>query len=160
MKSGYHPEIDISDELDDINSAYYQSLIGILRWMVELGRIDITCEVSMMVSYMALPRLGHLEQLYHMFAYLKRCHNTELVFNPSDRSFNEGQFEEFDWSSSEYGDIREELPMNAPEPRGLGFVMLAYVDANHAGNVINRRSRAGYLIFLNNAPILDVQETS
>ena len=69
MKSGYRPEIDISDELDDAEAAHYQSLIGILRWMVELGRIDITCEVSMMPSHMALPRVGHLEQLFHLFAY-------------------------------------------------------------------------------------------
>ncbi len=153
LKSGYCPEIDVSDELDDVNLAYYQSLIGILRWMVELWRIDITCEVSMMASHMALPRSGHLEQLYHMFTYLKQCHNTELVFDPSDRSFNKGQFDKLDWSSSKYGDVQEELPMNAPEPRGLGFVMLAYVDANHAGNVITRRLQTGYLIFLNNAPI-------
>ena len=45
MKSGYRPEIDIRDELNDTKAAYYQSLIGILRWMVELGCIDITCEV-------------------------------------------------------------------------------------------------------------------
>ena len=56
--------------------------------MVELGRIDITCEVSMMSSHMALPRVGHLDQLFHMFAYLKRNHNTELVFDPSDREIN------------------------------------------------------------------------
>ena len=30
-KSGYHPEVNVSDELDDTNAAYYQSLIGILR---------------------------------------------------------------------------------------------------------------------------------
>ena len=84
MKSGYRPEIDISDELDDAEATYYQSLIGVLRWMVELGRIDITCEVSMMSSHMALLQVGHLEQLFHLFAYLKRSHNTEIVFDPSD----------------------------------------------------------------------------
>ena len=69
LRSGYRPEIDISDELDDTNAAYYQSLIGILQWMVELGRINITCEVSMMSSHMALLQVGHLEQLFHLFAY-------------------------------------------------------------------------------------------
>ena len=32
-------------------ASYFQSLIGILRWIFELGRIDIHCEVSMMVLY-------------------------------------------------------------------------------------------------------------
>ena len=30
----------------------------------------------------------------------------------------------------------------------------AYVDANHAGNMVNRRSHTGILIYVNNAPIL------
>ena len=43
--------------------------------------------------------------------------------------------------------------MNTSEPRGMGFTMTAYVDADHAGNVVTRRSRTGFLVFLNNSPI-------
>ena len=65
--SYYRPEIDISPELNATDAAYYQSLIGILRWMVELGRVDIMCmEVSMMSSSLALPREGHLNQVFHI----------------------------------------------------------------------------------------------
>ena len=56
LSSCYRPEIDISDELDAVKGAYYQSLIGVLCWMVELGRVDICLEVSMMSSHLALPR--------------------------------------------------------------------------------------------------------
>ena len=56
MLNEYRPEIDISPELTATDAAYYQSLIGILRWMVELGRVDITTEVSMLSSCLALPR--------------------------------------------------------------------------------------------------------
>jgi Reverse transcriptase (RNA-dependent DNA polymerase). len=56
ISSGYRPELDVSPELDSDDAAHYQSLIGILRWIVELGRIDICCEVSMMSSHLALPR--------------------------------------------------------------------------------------------------------
>ena len=41
IQTSYRPEIDTTSELNAIDSAYYQSLIGILRWMVELGRVDI-----------------------------------------------------------------------------------------------------------------------
>ena len=41
LSNGYRPELDSSPELDGSDGAYYQSLIRILRWMVELGRIDI-----------------------------------------------------------------------------------------------------------------------
>ena len=50
----YSPEIDSSEELNGVESTYYQSLIGILRWMVEMGRIDISTEVSMLSSYVAM----------------------------------------------------------------------------------------------------------
>ena len=57
MSNDYRPEIDVSPELDATDAAYYQSLIGILQWMVELGRVDICTEVSMLSSCLALPSL-------------------------------------------------------------------------------------------------------
>ena len=44
---GYRPELDDNPELELQDVTYYQSLIGILRWIFEMGRIDITREVSM-----------------------------------------------------------------------------------------------------------------
>ena len=55
----YRPEVDKSPELAPEDASYYQSLIGILRWMVELGRVDICCEVSMMSTQLAMSREGH-----------------------------------------------------------------------------------------------------
>ena len=80
IANGYRPELDISDECDVEDAHLYKSLIGTLRWMVELGRIDITCDLSMMSSFIAMPRVEHLEQLFHMFAYLKNHHNSRMVF--------------------------------------------------------------------------------
>jgi len=153
ISSNYRPEVDLSEELNDSDASYYQSLIGILRWMVELGRIDITCEVSMMSSHMAMPRKGHLDQLFHMFAYLKKCHNSELVFDPSEPPIEMNSFQHQDWTASEYGELQEQLPTNMPESRGIGFTMSAYVDSDHAGDVITRRSRTGYLVYLNSSPV-------
>jgi hypothetical protein len=49
---GHKPEIDESPEMDPTRANLYQSQIGILRWYVELGRIDIITEVSMMSTYL------------------------------------------------------------------------------------------------------------
>ena len=65
------PELDITPELDPSMASYYMSLIGILRWIVELGRVDICLEVSVMSSHMAMPREGHLAQLFLLFSYLE-----------------------------------------------------------------------------------------
>eukprot|EP00957_Ditylum_brightwellii_P077984 5927634-Ditylum_brightwellii.AAC.1 len=62
MRVSYRPELDITPALSPIDSAYYQSLIGMLRWIVELGRIDICLKVSMMPSHLAMPREGHMAE--------------------------------------------------------------------------------------------------
>jgi hypothetical protein len=151
--SGYRPETDVTPELSPSKAAYYQSLIGILRWIVELGRADITMETSSMASMMALPRQGHLQQLYHMFSFLKTKHNGVMVFDPTVPDINQSSFPKEDWSAAAYGECKEDKPTNAPKPRGLGMTMRAFVDSDHAGDIATRRSRTGFLIFLNSSPI-------
>ena len=53
LTTTYRPELDVSRELNVADASYYQSLIGILRWIVELGRVDVCLEVSMMSSHLA-----------------------------------------------------------------------------------------------------------
>ena len=77
--SDYQPEPDVSPELSLEKASYNQSLIGVLRWICELGRADITMEVSVMASMMVMPREGHLEQVFHIFAYLEQNHNSKMV---------------------------------------------------------------------------------
>ena len=48
---------------------------------------------------------------------------------------------------------KEEVPSNMPEPRGLGFIMHAKVDADHASDMMTRRSRTGFLVYLSCALI-------
>ena len=104
LTTTYRPELDVSRKLDETDAAYYQSPIGILRWIVELGQVDVCLDVSMMSSH--LPREGHLKQVLHIFAYLKKYHNTELVYDPSDPVVDEKYFERRDWASAEFWERR------------------------------------------------------
>ena len=97
-------------------AGYYQTLIGVLRWMVELGRVDITTEVSMVSSCLALPREGHLQALFHLFRYLELKHNALLAFDPSEPDFDMNNFVREDWSNTIYanerGELKEDVPTN------------------------------------------------
>ena len=75
------------------------------------------------------------------------------MFDPSDMEIRLDDFIEYNWSSSEFGEIEEAKPMNAPESRGMGFTMVAYVDTDHVGNVVTQRSRTRFLIFLSDSTI-------
>ena len=56
LSNGYRLETDVTVKLKTDGVQYYQDLVGILRWAVEIGRGDILLEVSMMSSHLALPR--------------------------------------------------------------------------------------------------------
>ena len=64
FESEYDPLMDSSAELGPFFLNYYETQVGVLRWMVELGGIDIITEVSMLASQLALPQEGHLEAVY------------------------------------------------------------------------------------------------
>ena len=81
--SNYTAEDDISPELDTEWANYYQHLIGILHWMLQLGRVDIITEVPILTSQMAALCMGHLDAALHVMSYLKMKHNAGLVYDPS-----------------------------------------------------------------------------
>ena len=41
IELAYQPELDSTAELKAEGVQYYQELVGVLRWAVELGRVDI-----------------------------------------------------------------------------------------------------------------------
>ena len=48
--------MDATNELDKDGIQFFQELIGMLHWMVELGCIDIMTKVLMLSSHLACPR--------------------------------------------------------------------------------------------------------
>ena len=107
----------------------------------------------MMWSDMALPREGYLKALLQIFTYLKKYHSAEMVYDPSQPEIDKAAFERKDWTSSEFGHLqgREELPPKIPEPCGIRLTVVAKVDAEHAANMVTRRSCTGFLVYLNSA---------
>jgi hypothetical protein len=98
----YQPELDVSNELGPELSSRYLQLIGIAQWAIELGRIDIHHEVSLLSQYQANPRVGHLKALYHVFAHMKSHLDIGCVsFDPKTPMVDESAFNNgADWNSS------------------------------------------------------------
>ena len=82
MSTSYHPSKDVTREMNAEGLHTYQELIGIIRWSIEIGRIDILLEVSLLSSHLALPRIGHLQAVYWIFGYLKQVPERRLYFDP------------------------------------------------------------------------------
>jgi hypothetical protein len=118
-----------------------------------LGRVDILVDTTKMSSYLASPREGHLQQVLHIFAYLKAHKRSTLVFDETEPSYNPEQSTKRYWSEF-YPGATDAIPHNAPEERGLSVSKTCFVDADHAGCRVTRRSHTGILIFVNRAPIM------
>ena len=58
----YRPELDSTECLNDELMTVFQNLMGMLRWICELGWIDIIHESTLLSQYMIQPRVGHLNQ--------------------------------------------------------------------------------------------------
>ena len=90
-----------------------------------------------------------------MFSYLEKQHNCEMVFDHTVPAFDKADFpkEILDNTvySNERGELKEEILNNLPTSFDNGFTMRVYVDSDHAGDLVTRRSRTGFLFFLNNA---------
>ena len=43
----YRQELDVTEECDKVQVQYYQILVGIMRWLCEIRRIDILTETSL-----------------------------------------------------------------------------------------------------------------
>jgi hypothetical protein len=153
LPTNYPPEVDVTIALKGDESSYFQSQIGVLRWIVELGRIDIITEVSCLASCLALPRRGHLEAVFHLYACLKKKTNGTVILDPTYPDIDLAQFNDgTDWSNF-YGQVKEAIPPKMPKPRGKSLVTRLFVDSDHAGDESTRRSRTGFILYLNNAPI-------
>jgi hypothetical protein len=86
--SGYIPKLDTSAELNNKDASFYQLQIGVLYWCVELGWINIVMKVSTLSWHLALPWEGHLDALFHLFAYLNKKHNAWITLDFLEFSIN------------------------------------------------------------------------
>lgn len=109
IPTNYRPELDMTPELGPELASRYMQLIGILRWATEIGRLDILLETALLSQYMAMPRRGHLNAVYHVFAYLAKNDSYRIAFDPRQVIVDKSAFErEANWI-----DFYGEVPISA-----------------------------------------------
>ena len=157
----YRPELESSALCSDELANVYQNIVGVARWLCELGRVDILHEISLLSQYLAQPRIGHLTQLLNVFYYLKHNSRSWMPLDPTSFDINwtpKGEEvspqERADAMLELYPDATDVLPADMPPPLGKPVNISVFVDADHAGNRVTRRSHTGIIIYCNLAPII------
>ena len=61
--------------------------------------------------------------------------------------------EDHDSWNEAYPNIKEEIPLDMPKPKGKPVRITVYVDADHAHDQITRRSITGIIVMINKTPV-------
>ena len=113
-----------NEEMEDMKKVPYRSAIGSLMYLATCTRPDIAYAVSMCASYMHNPGRKHWETVKGILAYVNATRSRGIIYGSRD-------------ASDEMKDV-----------------IYLYADADHAGNVDNRRSRTGYVTMLHGGAVL------
>ena len=101
---------------------------------MELGRIDIFAVVAVMSQYSESPQLGHPEGLYYMFEYLMKYDMSRVVFDLFQPKVDDSVFVSGTTDCKYfYGETKEELPPEMPDPLGKNSHTTCFVYDNHDG---------------------------
>lgn len=152
MSPDYHPELDNTPLLSDEDTSKYISIIGSLNWLITLGRLDIHYTTNSLSRFNMAPREGHLNAAIRDLSYIKTRPKGRIIFDTSYRPWSHTDEGKFDWTKY-YPNAEEEIPHDIPIALGKSVKITVYVDADHAHDLVTRRSVTGILILLNNTPI-------
>ena len=158
METGDHPEMDESEIMDDEGHRKYQMLMGILVWVVTIGRIDVAHSTSSLSRFTACPRKGHETRALRVFGYLKKRPNRRIVVDSRDPIYKGGEDAlDLDFTkelATNYPDSFEEIDVNLPEALIDEMEITVFVDSDHAHDKVSRRSITGIIIFVGRTPVI------
>ena len=154
LVKGDHPELDTSDLLDMEDAKIYQSLIGALQWVIQIGRFDVATAVMTMSRFRAAPRQGHMDRVKRIHGYISKMRHGVIRMRTEEPDYSDIPAKQYDWEYTCYHGAKEVLPENAPRPLGKRVVLTAYVDANLYHDLISGRSVTG-IIHLANKTVID-----
>jgi hypothetical protein len=140
LEQNDHPEMDDSPFLGQDEMQQFQSLIGAMQWAVLIGRLDVVTAVMSLSSFRAMPRRGHLERAKQIYGYLRKMKEARIRVLTNEPDYSDYQDPECDWSSSVYGNVKEIIPTDIPEPKGKYVTLSHYFDANLYHDMFTGRS--------------------
>ena len=155
MDKDDHPELDDSPLCGPDDTSKFQSIIGALQWTIQLCRFDVAQAVMSMSRFRHAPRVGHIDRIKRICGYLAKFPHAAIRFRtgiPNHEETYGSEPTQHDWSQTVYDSPSEDIPANAPTPKGKPVRMSTFVDANLMHDLVTGRSCTGILHFLNQTP--------
>jgi hypothetical protein len=153
MSEGYHHEIDDSPICTEDDSAKYRSIIGCCIWIIVLDGFEIAYATFAMSRFNMLPREGHLQAVKRILSHLKTFPKGIIIIDTSYPDYSMYPFMDHSNWMEFYPDASEEIPKDITPEKGPRVRMTVYVDADHAHDLVTRRSSTATLFMINNTSI-------
>jgi hypothetical protein len=109
-----------------VDQQFYQSCIGTLLYLSGWTRPDCSYAVSELSKHVTNPGVEHHQALMHLMGYIKRTADKKITYSRHPLR------DDYDFGLNELG---------------------GFVDASWAGCAETRKSKTGYVMFLNSGPI-------
>ena len=152
-----HPEMDTTPLLDLDGHRKFQMVLGMLQWLMSIGRPDLSQVVASLNRFGAAPREGHLELAIRAFGYIKQTPNKVIAIDsrPLPIHRNGPDFDALipDFLQ-DYPDAKEEIANHFPKPFGPAMETTILVDSDHAHDKATRKSLTGLLAYVGSTPVL------
>ena len=94
-----------------------------------------------------------MDRLKRIYGYIRSQPNGAIRIRTEEPDYSQLVDVEYDWMYSVYGDVRELLPEDAPDPLGKPIVTTTYVDTNLYHCLLTGRANTGILHLFNKTPI-------
>ena len=156
-KEDCHPELDESPLLNLDGHRKFQMLLGMLQWMVTIGRPDLCNLVSSLNRFGACPREYHLDLAVRAFGYVKQVKDPKIGIDSRPLQY-ERIFPDYEKLIpdflQDYPEAKEEIAAHFPKSFGPVMETTIMVDADHAHDQKTRRSLTGLLAFVGSTPVI------
>jgi len=153
LVNGDHPELDDLELLDEDDQKMYQSLIGAPQWVIQIGHFDIQTAVMTLSRFRAVPRQGHLDRVKRIHGCLSKMRHATIKIRTDAPDYSNIPVKLCDWECSCYADAKEEIPLDAPAPKGKPATVTSFFDANLCHDLVSGKSVTGILHQLNKTSV-------
>ena len=105
-----------------------------------------------MSRFRLAPKIGHLEKIKRLYGYLEKTKHYAIRYGTKEPDYSHLPKQEYEWTRSVYGKVKEEIPKDIPKPLGKRVITTTYLDANLLHDIVTGKSVTAILHFVNTTP--------
>ena len=105
-----------------------------------------------MSRFRLAPNIGHLERMKRLYGYLAKTKHFAIRYKTKEPDDSHLPKQEYEWTRTVYGNAKEEIPKDIPQPSGKRVATTTFLDVNLLDDIVTGKSVTAVLHFVNTTP--------